>query len=93
MVAGGKADAALAYRNCPLETNPEKLSKSKVNVAFDIPMDAYEKQQCLIAPVQGGKAEAAGKFVAFMVSAEGRQLLSDNGLAGALDMGKPAGTK
>jgi molybdate transport system substrate-binding protein len=94
MVASGKADAALAYRNCPLETNPEKLSKSKVSVAFDIPMDAYEKQQCLVAPVQGGNDDAAGRFVAFMVSDEGRKLLSENGLAGALDMGKgkPAAT-
>ncbi|NPV47110.1 MAG: molybdate ABC transporter substrate-binding protein [Armatimonadetes bacterium] len=93
MVASGKADAALAYRNCPLETNPEKLSKSKVGLAFDIPEDAYKKQQCLVAPVQGGRTEAAGKFVAFMVSDEGRKLLSDNGLSGALDLNKPAGTK
>lgn len=93
MVAGGKAEAALAYRNCPLETNPEKLSKSKVTIAFDVPADAYEKQQCLIAPVQGGNAEAASQFVRFMVSAEGRKLLADNGLSGALDLNKPAETK
>lgn len=93
MVAGGKADAALAYRNCPLETNPEKLSKSKVSIAFDIPEDAYEKQQCLIAPVQGGATDAASSFIAFMLSEQGRQLLSDNGLSGALDLNEPAGTK
>ncbi|MEI6500059.1 MAG: substrate-binding domain-containing protein, partial [Armatimonadota bacterium] len=44
LVAGGKADAALCYRNCPLETNPEKLAKSKVRIAFAFPKDSYTKQ-------------------------------------------------
>lgn len=87
MVASGKAEAALAYRNCPLDTNPEKLSKSKVTVACEMPADSYTPQQCLLAVLkQATNAVAAREFVNYLVSLEGRQLLSQNGLTGCLDL-------
>jgi molybdate transport system substrate-binding protein len=90
MVAAGKADAGLAYRNCPLDTNPEKLSKSKVTIAFSFPADSYVKQQCLVALLKAAPNPAAAKaFVAFLTSPAGRKLLADNGMAGSLEL-KPA---
>ncbi len=87
MVAGGKADAGIAYRNCPLETNPEKLSKSKVTVAFSFNPRDYTRQQCLVAPLKTAPNPAgAGLFVEFIASDEGRQLLAAKGMTGCLDL-------
>jgi ABC-type glycerol-3-phosphate transport system substrate-binding protein len=85
MVAGAKSDAGVSYRNCPLETNPEKLSKSKVEIAFGFDDKDYTKQQCLIAPLkQAPQPEAAAKFVEFFIGTEGVKLLSENGMTGCL---------
>ena len=88
MVASGKSDAGIAYKNCPLETNPEKINKSKVRIAFSFPPDSYTKQPCLIAKTKEA-GEAAGKFVDFITSAEGLKILADKGMTGCLDMAKP----
>jgi len=87
MVAAGKANAGISYKNCPLETNPEKLSKSKVRIAFTFPADSYEKQPCLVAvPTKAPNKAAAEAFVQFLASAEGRKILADNGMTGCLDL-------
>lgn len=87
LVAGGKADAALCYRNCPLETNPEKLAKSKVRIAFAFPKDSYTKQQCLIGELKDAKNTAGVKaYMDFITSTEGLKILADNGMAGCLDL-------
>ncbi|MBU0607440.1 MAG: molybdate ABC transporter substrate-binding protein, partial [Armatimonadetes bacterium] len=101
MVAGGKADAGIAYRNCPLETNPDKLSKSKVRIAFAFPPDSYAKQPCLVEVcAKAPNKTAADALVQFLSSDEGRKILADNGMTGCLDMaacavptasGQPAG--
>jgi molybdate transport system substrate-binding protein len=85
MVAGGKSDAGIAYRNCPLDTNPEKLSKSKVHIAFGFPADSYRKQPCLIAKTKDAN-ELADKFLDFISSTEGLKLLADKGMTGCLEM-------
>jgi len=86
LVASGKSDAGIAYRNCPLETNPEKLSKSKVKVAFSFPENSYEKQQCLVAVLKDSRSPTVAKaFVQALGSPEGRQILADNGMTGCLD--------
>jgi len=86
MVASGKAQAAIAYRNCPLETNPEKLSKSKVRIAFSFPADSYEKQPLLATVTTNAPNRAAAEaLLAFMDSAAGRKLLADNGMTGCMD--------
>lgn len=88
MVAGGKADAGIAYRNCPLETNPEKLAKSKVRIAFSFPADSYTQQPLLIAATaQAANRPAADALLAFISSPEGLQILADNGMTGCLEMG------
>lgn len=91
MVAAGKADAGIAYKNCPLETNPEKLAKSKVRIAFTFPPDSYTQQPLLIAATaQAANRPAADALLAFISSAEGRQILADNGMTGCLEMGAGA---
>lgn len=91
MVAGGKSQAGIAYRNCPLETSPDKLSTSKVRIAFSFPADSYERQQCLVATLEDAEnAPAAKAFVDFISSAEGLQILADNGMTGCLDMAPSA---
>lgn len=86
LVAGGKADAAICYRNCPLETNPEKLSKSKVRIAFSFPKDSYTKQQCLIGELKDSNNPAALKYMEYITSQEGLKILADNGMTGCLDL-------
>ncbi len=87
MVAGGKADAGIAYRNCPLETNPDKLSKSKVRIAFAFPPDSYAKQPCLVEVcAKAPNRAAADALVKFLASDEGRKILAGNGMTGCLDM-------
>ena len=87
LVASNKADAALCYRNCPLETNPDKLSKSKVRIAFSFPKDSYTKQQCLIGQLRDAKnAPAAKTYLDFITSPEGLKILADNGMTGCLDL-------
>lgn len=88
MVAGGKADAAVCYRNCPLETNPEKLAKSRVRIAFSFPKDSYTRQECLIAQMKdAANGAAAEAYVQFMTSPAGLKVMSDNGMTGCLDLG------
>ncbi len=87
MVAGRKSDAGIAYRNCPLETNPEKLSTSTVQVAVAFPEDSYDRQQCLVNVLKDAQnPTAAQAFVDFIASDEGRQILADKGMTGCLDM-------
>jgi molybdate transport system substrate-binding protein len=99
IVAQGKADAGIAYRNCPLQTNPEKLNKSKVHIGFSFPADSYVRQPCLIARLKTSTSPAAGKFFAFINSPAGLKILADKGLTGpsaadrAATGGKAAKTK
>lgn len=87
MVASGKSQAGIAYKNCPLETNPEKLSKSKVAVAFDFDPTDYTKQRCWVTPLKNaGNADAAAKFIAFITSRDGLTILAKNGMTGCLEM-------
>jgi molybdate transport system substrate-binding protein len=87
MVAGGKADAAICYRNCPLETNPEKLAKSKVRIAFSFPKDSYTKEQCLIGTLRDSPNPAAAqKYMDFITSPEGLKILADHGMTGCLSL-------
>ena len=87
MVAAGKAQAGISYRNCPLETNPAKLNKSKVRIAFSFPADSYARQPLLAAVTTNTQNRAAAEaLLAFMDSPAGRKVLGDNGMTGCLDM-------
>ena len=86
MVANGKSQAGIAYRNCPLETNPEKLSPSKVTVAFSFPADSYRPQPCIVAALKdNANPAAAHAFIELMASEEGRRILDEKGMTGCLD--------
>lgn len=80
IVAAGKADAGIAYRNCPLDTAPEKLSKSKVRIAFSFPPSSYTRQPCLVAKLKTSTSPSADKFLEFISSPEGMRLLAASGL-------------
>lgn len=91
MVASGKVDAGIAYRNCPLETNPEKLSTSKVQIACEFPTATYTLQPCLIATMKDVKNPAAAKaFIEFVTSEEGLKILDEKGMTGCLELGECA---
>lgn len=94
MVASGQSEAGIAYLNCPMETNPEKLSPSRVMVAFSFPEGSYRPQPCIVAAFKdSANPEAARAFVEFMDSEEGRRILDENGMTGCLDglVDAPAG--
>jgi molybdate transport system substrate-binding protein len=81
MIASGKAEAALMFRNCPMQTYPEKLQKGSVVIVADVDKKLYEEPLCYIAALKDApNAAAAKKFIAFLASAEGQKILGDNGL-------------
>jgi molybdate transport system substrate-binding protein len=86
-VAARKADAGIAFRNCPFETNPKKMSLSKVAIAFSFPKDSYDQVDGLVAMTNDCKVrDAAQAFIDFIASPEGLKILQ----AGGLDPVKPA---
>jgi molybdate transport system substrate-binding protein len=81
MIASGKADAALMFRNCPLQTYPEKLQKGSVVIVADVDKKLYEQPLCFIAMLKDSpNAAVAKKFIAFLAEPETQKLLGDNGL-------------
>lgn len=86
LVASGKADAGIAYKNCPLETNPEKLSKSKVRIAFSFPADIYTRQRCWVALTKAAKMPEAQQFLTFITSPDGLKLLEEKGMTNCLSL-------
>ncbi len=91
-VAQGKSQAGIAFKGCPLETNPEKISKSKVQVAFEFPDDTYETPQGLIAVTKNCvDIDAAKAFISFLTSPEGQKIIADSGLTPVPAADGPAG--
>jgi molybdate transport system substrate-binding protein len=81
MIASGKADAALMFRNCPLQTYPEKLQKGSVVIVADVDKKLYEEPLCFIAMLKDSpNADVARKFIAFLAEPETQKLLGKNGL-------------
>ncbi len=90
-VAAGRADAGIAFKNCPLETNPEKLKKSAVQIACDIDHSLYEKPLCYIAVLKEAKNAADAKsFLDFLQTPEARKVMKDNGMQLFAGQGSPA---
>lgn len=84
LVSSRKADVALTWNACPLDTNPEKMSADVVRIAFSFPRETYQVQHCWVAPLSAAADMAAARaFVDFVVSPATLQLLADNGVAGA----------
>jgi len=86
-----QSDAGIAYRACPLETDPAKMSREQVEICFDFPADSYAKEKCWVATMKDAANPTAAKaFIDFLTSAEGLKLLADNGVSGTDEIGGPA---
>jgi len=82
-VSGGKVDAAISFLACPLDTNPEKLSKSKVTVVGVFPDGTYTEPSVEVAPLTEAKNPAAARaFIDYLVSPEAQQILEEKSLPG-----------
>jgi molybdate transport system substrate-binding protein len=80
-VAAGRADVGVAFRNCPLQTNPEKLKKSAVQIACEIDQSLYEKPLCYMALLKEAKNATDGRaFVAFLGTPEAEKVMKENGM-------------
>jgi molybdate transport system substrate-binding protein len=83
MVANGKSQAGISYKNCPLETNPEKLDKSKVAVAFSIDPTTYDAAECLVAIMSDSPVRTqAQAFIDYLLTPDAQKILVDKGLTG-----------
>ena len=84
LVASGKSQAGISYKNCPLETNPEKLAKSKVAIAFTFDPKDYDPAQCLVAVMKDSQVRTQSlAFIDWMLTPEAQKMLADKGLPGA----------
>jgi len=82
-VAAGRVDAGISFLACPLDTNPEKLSKSKVTIVGVFPDGTYKEPSVEVAPLTEAKNPAAAKaFVEYLVSPEAQKILSEKELPG-----------
>jgi molybdate transport system substrate-binding protein len=83
LVASGKAQAGIAYRSCPLESNPEKIPAAAVKVACPLPPDTYDRRQARFQGVittASRRRQQAQAFLAFLSSAEAAALMAAQGL-------------
>mgnify|MGYP001028470293 CR=1 FL=1 len=80
-VSQGKVQAAFSYLTCPLTSNPEKLSKEKVEIIAKLPADTYDKATVVIATLNTSKNKAlASQFVEYLFQPEVQALLEEKGL-------------
>jgi molybdate transport system substrate-binding protein len=80
-VAEGKADAGFMYLRCPLKTSDDKVPQSKVRLAFEFERDSYAPARAVAAAVKNAEEpELARKFVDFLASERGLELLEEKGL-------------
>ena len=81
LVAQGQAEAGLAYLTCPLDTAPEKASKSSVRIVEKISRDSYGPIRLQLGMLNTSKQqEAARAFVDFMASPEAQEVTGKNGV-------------
>jgi len=81
MVSQGQVEAAISYRTCPLESNPEKLQASRVEIVAEFPRESYEPAAVTAAILKGAAHHAeAEKFLQFLLQEETQKTLAQNGL-------------
>ncbi|UCC68442.1 MAG: molybdate ABC transporter substrate-binding protein [Armatimonadota bacterium] len=81
MVTDGDVEAGITYLTCPLDTAPEKASKSSVRIVAALPRDAYPPVRCQVGLLQWSEGRSAVQtFAEFMLSDEAQQTISANGL-------------
>jgi len=80
-VSQRKVDAAFSYLTCPLSSNPEKLSKEKVEVIVKLPRDTYEEAKVFIAQFKTSKQKGlAAQFADYLLEPAVQQMLAEKGL-------------
>jgi len=79
-VVSGKADATVCFNACPLDTNPEKMSRSQVRVCFELPPDSYTAQHVYVSVLKDAKNAAAAAVFCDWLAKDGQKVLVENGM-------------
>jgi molybdate transport system substrate-binding protein len=88
LATNGQVDAGITYLTCPLETAPDKADASNVRVVATIPRDAYPPVRLQLGIMrESKKRDQARQYVDFMVSEQGQQAVSTNGIRRAKEIG------
>ncbi len=81
LVAQGAAQAGFAYLTCPLDTNPEKASKSDVRIVEKIARELYGPIRLQAGMLNTSTQRKGGQvFIDFLASKEAQQAMSKDGL-------------
>jgi len=81
LVESGQADAGIVYLTCPLEANPEKVSRSALKVVEAIPRDVCPPIRLQLAVLRDSRnQDAAKRFVDFMISDEAQFTMAGYGV-------------
>ena len=80
-VSEGRVDAGITYLTCPLETAPEKASKSELRVVAKFPRESYSPVRLQVAMLKGTtQRERSQTFIDFLVSDQAQKALAGTGL-------------
>jgi molybdate transport system substrate-binding protein len=80
-VSEGRVDAGVTYLTCPLETAPEKASKSDLRVVAKFPRESYPPVRLQVAMMKMTKQrELSKKFIDFLASDQAQKALAGTGL-------------
>jgi len=81
LVSQGQVDAGITYLTCPLETAPDKASKSDLRVVAKFPRESYPPVRLQVGVLKGtSQRQPSQKFVDFLASEQARQALAGTGL-------------
>ena len=81
LVSEGRVDAGITYLTCPLDTAPEKASKSDLRVVAKIPRDAYPPVRLQVGMLKAtAQRQLCQKFVDFLLSEQAQRALGGQGL-------------
>jgi molybdate transport system substrate-binding protein len=80
-VSEGRVDAGVTYLTCPLETAPDKASKSDLRVVAKFPRESYPPVRLQAAMLKATKQrELSQKFISFLASDQAQKALVGTGL-------------
>jgi len=92
LVESGQADAGIVYLTCPLETNPDKVSRSALKIVERIPRDACPPIRLQLGILKTSRnRDAAKKFADFMISDEAQSTMAGYGVLPAVEINREAG--
>ncbi|MFB3881964.1 MAG: molybdate ABC transporter substrate-binding protein [Armatimonadota bacterium] len=80
-VSEGQVDAGITYLTCPLETAPEKASKSDLRVVAKFPRDSYPPVRLQVAMLKTTTQRALSqKLISFVASEQAQKALAGTGV-------------